>query len=247
MTVGVSRAFGDTETTVTFTKGGAAWGAAPSSGSVHEHLGRGWSGASRVDDASAPAERLTAYTNIVGPASQTDPEDDDYLILGYWNLTSGTWETTPFYWGSMPYTGALPTANTVTYNGHAVGRYDGVDNNHHGYFAAAASLTADFGAKTLSGTIGGPNKFEIERTTPDTTTDLGHTSWSVTLNSLSLTDPSFTGGTTTGGGAWSGRFFGPAGSNPTGVAGVFNAGITGAGPMNDLKFDFNGSFAADPP
>ena len=234
VTVGVSRAVG-ADAVFTVSKGGAGWNTDDSGNNVH--IDTSWKGASRVDDSTAPTKRIAAYTNIGAPATATDPQDPDYLLLGYWNGLVGQRRVTPFYWGSMPYAGALPTTGTVAYSGPAAGRYNGAGNTHHGHFLARAKLTANFSTGTLSGTV---SNFQIQRTY-SSSAPLGDDTWSVTLNSIALTGANFMG-TTTGGGAWSGRFFGPAGANPTGVAGVFDATTTSS---TSLKFDLDGSFAAD--
>ena len=128
----------------------------------------------------------------------------------------------PFYYGKMPYTGNVRRqTGSAAYAGGATGVYrlnGGTAVN--GRFTADVSITANFGSNTdaaalklrmsnfatriSAGTAAGP---EIESA----------------LSSLLIADAAGSSFTGTGSftGKWGGRFFGPSGGKPTGIAGWF--------------------------
>lgn len=222
VTVAVSRDHGASTAGFAFTKGGAAWTADPSGGHAHMASGAaGWFGAAKTDAAAGAAaqERIAAYSNIEeASAPPNSAADGDYLVFGYWNELADATRVTPFYWGPMPYAGDVTarTAPTVSYHGRAAGTFKADGHQHRGYFTARAVLVADFGAGLLGGRV---SDFRLQAVTggaPPSTTGA-----SVSLNELRLTGNHFSGATNRGG-KWSGSFFGPAGADPTGVAGVFD-------------------------
>ena len=221
VTVAVSRANGASTAGFAFTRGGAAWTADPSGGHAHMPSGvNGWFGAAKTDAAgSAAQERIAAYADIEeASAPPNSVADADYLVFGYWNELADYTRVTPFYWGPMPYAGDVTarTAPSVAYHGLAAGTFKSAGHRHRGYFTASATLTADFRAGILSGRVRGFQLRIVTNDAPPTTTGA-----SVSLNPINLTGNHFSGATGNGG-AWSGSFFGPAGADPTGVAGVFD-------------------------
>ena len=225
VSVAVSRASGASSPTFAFEKGGTAWTVSPSG--QHALMGsgvNGWFGAAKTDAAGGSAqERIAAYSDIDAASGST--EDPDYLVFGYWNriATGGNVNPVPFYWGPEPYKGDVTggTNADVTYSGPAAGMYNVKSNLARGHFTASASLTANFGAGTLEGTVSG-FMFQTVTTAPAPTSTA-----TLTLSQIQLTGPSFLGAIGNDG-TWSGSFFGPSsgGADPTGVAGVFDGEIT---------------------
>ena len=189
--------------------------------------------------------------------------DQDYMVFGAWltvpdDAANGEHRIGVFYDGMWEY--AVGDINrltgSATYEGGATGVYRDRDNS--GMFTASATLMADFGADTASGTLSGriedfknSNGVFLGTDTaadPNDPVTGGENDWVVTLvgatDNISTTDGTATVGTVSGsadgvswdGGAWAAQLYGATGTAddpiaPSGVAGQFRA--------------FSGAVAAD--
>ena len=159
--------------------------------------------------------------------------DNDYLAYGYWSrsvphtLASSGFQS--FYYGSMPYGGnaAAPSLQgmTATYTGGAAGVYNILGTSNYGHFKANFQLRANFGpVGTFVGSL-----TNITHLTGDP---------AFAFRNIDRVPGAISGsgffGETILGGRMSGRFFGPSGALPTGVAGWFE----------DLRTPDNGSRTA---
>ena len=164
---------------------------------------------------------VVVYTDKMGNG------DTDYVDFGYWFLDYAADDhvghfTHTFARGSMPSGDVSAVTGSASYAGAATGLYvqGSGDDAVSGQFTASASLTADFDANTMSGSISDFKDASGEGLYP---------AWLVNLHSSAI-DPamgrtplSLRGGTT-GGGTWKAEFHGDASAGAPGtVAGTFDA------------------------
>ena len=154
--------------------------------------------------------------------------DEEFVYFGWWARrlkSDDSWTYLRFHRGEAVTGDNLKpiTSGSATYRGPATGHYaiSELHGSEHGEFTARATLTADFGSDTVSGTI-------------DHFSD--HDDWTVTLNQRGIGDANASPTTTWtidgaahDGGNWSASFYSnlPAddrnGVVPTGIAGEFRA------------------------
>ena len=206
-------------------EGSAAWGDTP------DHAlsaPTGWSAVTKINPAPV-THRFHAVTDIASFA------DADYLAYGHWAENFGSPTERPdfktFFYGNKPYTGSIPTSTaTATYTGGAAGIYEKTGSpGTWGYFSSAISLEANFGTGKVTATLSG---FSIL-----TALSPSFNFSNVTTEAATISGGSFTQT------LWGGRFFGPSGAAPTGVAGWFE-GLTSAESGGTGSATLYGSFAA---
>lgn len=172
-----------------------------------------------------------------------DGTDRDFLVWGVWQEpVEGTAPSKPrsVAGGSMPYTGTFPASGDNITDG--VATY-AEENVFHGfvngtYFMTDVRLTADFGDKTISGTIGNIN---TDAAAEDA--DLGADINSISLKNTGIGASMSGSATIVGSGAestegaklapsrgtWKAGFYGPASGAPTGIAGEVSVTRPAAG------------------
>ena len=230
---GVTAAIGHDGTNATILirrPGGGNWPTTPSQ--VHT-APSGWAAVTKLSPGGG-AERFHAVTDI------DSITDNDYLAYGYWSknapasLASSDFQ--PFFYGNMPYSGNVltqPLGTNATYTGGAAGIYHIHGTSDYGHFKADFQLRANFGP---GGTVVG-SLTNIAHLASDPAFAFGN------VNSMTgkLSSNGFSGPTLLGG-RWGGRFFGPSGALPTGVAGWFEG--VGVGDDGTRLAELYGSFGA---
>ena len=181
----------------------------------------GWTAVTKQDAAgNAATELFRVVTNL-------DASEEDYLAYGYWSRLplDSLDDFKPFYYGHTPYTGnVVEQTGTATYTGGATGVYQTDTSSGStavaGRFTANVSINVSFGNNTESAGLrfGMSN---IETLTSAGAAGPGLNSIPATAVTADATGSSFTGKGNTGAARWGGRFFGPSGGKPTGIAGWF--------------------------
>jgi hypothetical protein len=153
---------------------------------------------------------------------RTPRKDGDYLVMGWWlekpDQSTGDFGFGRFYAGSDPVEDSnLPSTGTATYDGTAVGKYAerdvGSETARKGLFTANAELEATWGGAGTS----------VEGTVKGFVDELGESraGWHVILGDGNVTSGEADGRDWSG--AWDSSFYGNDATEPTSIAGMFNA------------------------
>ena len=191
---------------------------------------------------AGPMYTVTGGSWTFTPDTKNNPQiveqDADHLHFGWWvNVPKATgvggeylYDAQVFAGGELPFSDtAMITALTgeATYEGPAAGLFaiKADEKNNiaaaHGEFMATAALTANFETDMVSGKIG---TFVRD--------DSVANDWALTLGKTDISTGAGAGNILDGAsviGKWNSQLYGSGakGANPTGIAGAFNAKITG--------------------
>ena len=203
---------------LTISRGGAEWTGSPVPGDI-QAAPSGWYSSTRLNSSHAATERFRLVAEI------DSASDEDYLAYGYWNRIplDSLDDFKPFYYGSMPYTGNVRRqTGSARYTGGATGVY-----RLNGATAVAGRFTADVAINVSFGLNTEPASLQFGMSNFATRTSAGTAAGPAVDGTGSraliaeAAGSSFTGTGSFGGARWGGRFFGPSGAHPTGIAGWF--------------------------
>ena len=176
----------------------------------------------------AGADGKTYDLAVIGTRSAT--ETLAYARYGYWaqrpNATGTPDIIAAFHTGSATPLAGVPAGGTATYTGLSVGQFvdTGIDASTD--YAATISLSVNFSAKTISGTLS--NFTGISSSSGALAAAVTGT---VSGNQFSGTMVANDAATTLGNGTMSGKFYGPAAEEMAGTYGIAigaNQGMIGA-------------------